>query len=341
MKLKHFNNYIRPNTLKNFNYLFILLSSLIICLFITQGFSAAEKPIINQQNGINVFSEASAYKMLYENQLKSNDAILKTIYYALGGLGTAVLLVFGSNWWFNDKKVRDVIKDIDAKIIDVKKEVLTELIENNNKLSIEKTAAINQAQSKLQEEVTAHISSITLKFTDFTEKIRAEIKEDNKTLSENYQKQLESFNEIYRQQFTLLSESIISQNSNIKEIIDFKEKLIMELISTERNQRTNDINSIQATVSRNAYYMWDHTGVFRNAFSALLDELALRIKNKTSVSLFSLPLKQMIKTLEKCTYINSLDKEDAISILAKLPEDEETNKLKEEILMQLEKITIN
>ncbi|HLG34197.1 MAG TPA: hypothetical protein VI757_04895, partial [Bacteroidia bacterium] len=265
----------------------------------------------------------------YDNQAKYNDAILKTIYYALGGLGTAVLLVFASNWWFNDKKVRDIINEIDTKIKGVKKDTLAELTEKINSFSSEKTSEINQMLIKLQEEVTTTITASTLKFTEFTEKIRAEIKEDNKVLSENYQKQLETFNENYRQQISLLSETINTQHSNLKEIL-----------SEEEKKRKDAVNGILQTISRVEFYMWKDSGVFRNAFASLVREMQYKLDKNENSSSFQLALKQLTETLDKCTVLYKGDKVEATDVLNKIPESNVVTKLKQEILAKLEKIKL-
>src|SRR6478735_821713 len=289
------------------------------------------------QNKTSISDEEKLYKLLYENQIKSNDATLQTIFYALGGLGTAVLLVFGSNWWFNDKKVRDVINEIDNKIIGVKKEAFSEVTEKINTLSTGMKSELNHVQNKLQEEVTANIVNTTLKFTDFTDKIRAEIKDDNKTLTENHQKQIDVFNENSRQQITLFNDTLSSQLSNLKEVMDSKEYMLKEMISSERKNNINQNNLISEKMSKIEFYMWKDSGVFRNAFAALVSELSLKLMRTTTPTSFNLVLTQMSETLDKCTYILPTDKNQALKLLLEIPGNEE---LKKEILKKIEQINL-
>ena len=67
---------------------------------------------------------------------------------------------------------------------------------------------------------------------ELTEKIRAEIKQDNQDLVNTYQNQLGTYNENYSQQIVSLNESINAQNNNINEIINTKELLLKGLISS-------------------------------------------------------------------------------------------------------------
>ena len=236
---------------KTFN-LFIAFLFLIV-LAIGKQDSSKFIPVVPQLNDTSKLSEEEAYKMLYENQLKSNDAILKTIFYALAGLGTAMIFVFASNWWFNEKKVNEITKGINSQINDLKNEALNELREKINLLSIEKTAEINHSQTKLQEEVTDAITTLTLRFTEFNDKIRAEIKEDNKALSENYQKQLDSFNENYRQQLASLNETISSGYQNLKETIGTKEEFLRSLINVETQSRLNELNLMKEEIFQKCF----------------------------------------------------------------------------------------
>jgi len=296
-----------------------------------------------QSNDSIVFNEATAYKMLYDNQVKSNDSILKTIFYALGGLGGAVILVFASNWWFNDKKVRDVINEIDIKIDAktgaIKTELISELTDNFNKFSVEKTAEISKIQNKLQEEVTNSITVLTLKINEFTEKIRAEIKEDNNVLLSNYQKQLESFNENYKQQIASLNQVIISGSENLKEIMNGKVETLNGEISNAIKYTFSELSELRQNISRNEYYLWDTKGVHRNAFFAEMNEIEAMLNNTNrNYTDYSFYLKGMKSTLEKAEYIYKFDKDRGIELLNKLPEV--NRPMVQEIFTRLEQIKL-
>jgi hypothetical protein len=291
-----------------------------------------DKSKINaQQVETTGLTEKQAYRMLYDNQVKANDSVLKTIFYALGGLGTALILVFASNWWFNDKKVRDIIGEIDKKVKDLNKDVLAELTEKINLFSSEKTAEIYQMQSKLQEDTTKNIKSLTLKFTDFTDKIRAEIKEDDKELTNSFQKQLELFNENYKQQITYISENISMLSTDLKEIINGKEEILKNLINTEKQATSSQLNSIKGDLYRTAFYMWDGKGVYRNALMSQLDEIGVKVENNYPD--LSFYLNHLSETVDKMIELNKSDKDIANIILNKVPEKNKT--LAQEIFQKI------
>lgn len=328
--------------------IYVLLLLFLPILFAFKEQNALPKKLIQntsiQTNDSIIFNEGKAYKMLYDNQVKSNDSILKTIFYALGGLGGAVILVFASNWWFNDKKVRDIINEIDTKIDAktgvIKTDVINELTDNFNKFSVEKTAEISKIQNKLQEEVTNNITALTLKINEFTEKIRAEIKEDNNVLVSNYQKQLETFNENYKQQITSLNQVITSGSENLKEIMNGKIDTLNIVISNEKKSTFSELNEIRQNISRNEYYLWDTKGVHRNAFYAEMDEIEAMLNNTSKNYIdYKFYLNEIKSTLEKAEYIYKFDKERAIELLNKLPEI--NRPIVQEILKRLEQIKLN
>lgn len=189
----------------------------------------------------NFMSESKAYKLLYENQVKSNDAVLKTIFYALGGLGTAILLVFGSNWWFNDKKVKDIINENQTKIENIKKNILAELQEKINNISLEKISEINKLQVKLKDEITAYISEFGLKYNEFIEKTRDEIKDDKNTLQNSYQDLLKSYNDNLNQQIITIKESFDEKTKLLTNQIEENYKKSTEKFTNEYNNIKREI----------------------------------------------------------------------------------------------------
>lgn len=327
-------------------YLICIISIMFISFqfaFCAKVVNANNKPKVDVLvNADSSLSEAKAYKMLYDNEVRSSDSILNTIYYALGGLGTAVLLVLASNWWFNEKKVRDVINDIDKKIVEVKIGILSDLTEKINVLTNEKSTRIDNMQQRLQEEVTASITSITLKHTEFTEKIRAEIKEDNSVLVKNYQKQLETFNDNYRQQLLSLTDSISTISSDMKEQLNERDTSLKGLISIEKQSIFTQLNLIKQKISRNSYYLWDSRGVQRNAFNAQLEELESMMESPTFMNKdFSFYLQCISDTVDKLkeSFIYPFDKDLAIKLLTKLPAINQ--ELAQQILTKLEDVKIS
>ena len=284
------------------------------------------------------FSEAQAYKMLYENQIKSNDAILKTIFYALGGLATAIIAVFASNWWFNEDKIKQHAKGIDRQINETKNEAFNEVRERVNAFSIEKNSEINNLKIKLTEDFNNNISNLQSRLTEFIEKTRVEIRDDNKSLTDNYQKQLDSFNENYRQQIETLNENIVNFNGSLKQIIELKEEALRLIISDEEKRRNIEVNRLWAKISRTDYYMWKDSGVTRNAAMSLIEEI--NYTQKAGSSNFELSLRQFSAVLDTCKDFYDFDKEEAIEVINSLPQSEDVDKYKKEIFDKLDKIKI-
>lgn len=314
---------------------------ILIILLVLGNFCSAQKIQDNKTHTLNSneLSEGHAYKMLYENQIKANDQISKAVFYALGGLGTAMLLVFASNWWFNEKKVKDAIADIDAKIKGIRNELFAEISERNNTMMIDKTAELNQFQIKLQEEITNEIKTNSLKINELSQTLRSEIKLDVQILSENYQKYLDSFNETYHSQLSIFNDSLRDRYDDLKELIKDKESSLKILVSTEEKKRIEDINDTKQLLSRVEFYMWKHSGVHRNSFAALLKEISIKL-TLGHENHFFLPLEQLLDTINLCTHILERDKIEAIDVLSKLPDDESLNILKSKILDKINTIKI-
>lgn len=298
-----------------------ILTSFLL-LILTLAYADTVKELKSKQDSILLVSkspltEIDAYKMLYENQVKANDSVLKTIYYALGALGSAMLLVFASNWWFNDKKVRDVINEIDNKIKGVKNDAFLELAEKINSLSNEKTTEINQIQTKLQEEVTITITALTLRFTEFTEKIRAEIKEDNNHLVNNYHELLKNY-----------SDNLTQQISSLKITLEERIKLISQEVEKNKKEQTALLTEVENNVKRDIlehradiYFLEGH---YNNSLKCYIDLGLLEFKLKNTWR-FKYTSREIIKCLNKVTSIyddelNSLDALLKISI-EKFPEE--------------------
>ncbi|WP_310380313.1 hypothetical protein [Flavobacterium sp.] len=261
----------------------------------------------------NELTEAKAYKMLYQNQVEANDDILKTIFYALGGLGTAVLLVFGSNWWFNDKKVKEAMSEIDSKIAGVKKDALSEFTEKISSLTSENISEMNQTQAKLQEDVTLSINSLTEKFTDFIDKTRTEIKEDSRVNISNYQDLIKSYNDNLTQQLSSLKESLEEKVKQLNSKIDLNEKNHNRKLSAESQRLKKELLSQNAQI---AFLK----GNFNIALKAFLDQSLFEFEIGYSSS-FNYTSREIIKCLEKVTFIYD-DEELALKTLVELSKNE-------------------
>jgi hypothetical protein len=269
-----------------------------------------------------VLTESKAYKMLYENQVKANDAVLKTIFYALGGLGTAVLLVFGSNWWFNDKKVKEAMSEIDAKIAGVKKDALSEFTEKISTLTTENISEMNQTQIKLQEDVTSNITQLNLKFNEFIDKTRTEIKDDNRINLTTYQELLKIYNENTTQQVNSIKDSYEEKIKNITTKIEDNEKKYEAKLSSQSKNFKKELLEHNAQI---AFLK----GNYNIALKAFLDQAHYEFEIGYT-SHFQYTARDIVKCLEKVTFIYD-DEEKSLNELMELSvKDDEanTNKIK-------------
>lgn len=221
---------------------------------------------------------AVTFKLLYENQVKANDAVLQTIFYALGGLGAAMIFVFASNWWFNEKKVEEIKKGINSQI----------------------SSEISKKQSDLQKEINTGTTNLTLKFNEFKDKIGSEIKDDNKTLLENYQTQLKSFSENINIQLSTL-------RTSIDERIDFLQKnqdtnIQNTKSSIDRLKHKIEISSkrLQKDALNNEASLWLIKGVPLNAFRCFIAEgvCSIEINYEWNLKYVFIELEKALKDIQ-------------------------------------------
>lgn len=254
-------------------------------------------------------TEAEAYKMLYDNQVKANDSVLKTIFYALGALGTSILLVIGGNWWFNTRKVEDFAKGIELKISASKDAALSEIKEKIADLSAEKSSEINLMQIKLQDDVTTNINDITLKFTEFASKINDDFNKSNKLINALFEERIKSYSDNLLMQINTIS-TLTNERSEVvnQKITDIKNDFenAIELFKTDFEKRENNIinkllateKSLQASIYRNAGYMWESRKIIPNALMYFAMEGLIHIELK-NVGMITLSLDNILELLEK------------------------------------------
>jgi hypothetical protein len=299
------------------NYIFIIF----IFLLVTNYSFSKEKETLSsvKENTTEDISNVT-YKMLYENQVKANDAVLKTIFYALGGLGSAMLFVFASNWWFNEKKVSEIKNGISSQI----------------------SNEINEIETKLNNEINTSITNLNSQFTDFTEKHRIETKEDNKNISENYQTQLKSFTENINIQNSTMKTSIDERFENIQKRIEINSDNTKNLIA--KVKRENDIarKQLKLDVLNSEGSLWMIKGVYLNAYRRYLDEGILSIEIGWDFNL-KYVFKNLFEVSSKISYITDAELEYSKKLIKLIKEDEyieEKAKL-EEILKNIKIENLN
>lgn len=303
-------------------YLALLLTlSSFLFVYCKQSTHNTDSVLNSVKSNSGQISEEATYKMLYENQVRANESILNTIYYALSGLAAAVLLVFASNWWFNDKKVKDIINEIEDKSQSVKSGILIEVSEKMATLSNLKNEEINVIINKLREDVSESIANQTNNFNVLSDKIRDEIKLENKELLINYQKQLDAFSNTFGQQLSFLNEKINTSSNQLIDKINNKEELLKKIIDNEKESLLSELKITKGKILRNEAWMWEGRDVPVNALRAQLEELDFRLEQKLDLNFY---LDMILRTSKKLTWLTSYDKEEIKKALNKLPSEYRT-----------------
>lgn len=168
----------------------------------------------------------TAYKLLYENQKESNDKILQTVYWSLGGILAVLLLIIGSNIFFN---VRFNKKEVEL--------ITTELL------------------SRLEEAKNQYLNEINQKIESSTTDLRKTIEEDKQELSKTYQELLKSYNDNLNLQIKTLKESyeekaklIAKQVERSERIADHHNDMIKHSIDRETKLLKRDILKNEAEI---------------------------------------------------------------------------------------------
>lgn len=307
------------------------------------GFSCIGNPdslLAKKSNGSskvdsNRITEAQAYKMLYENQMRADDAIRETVIYALEALGLAVALIIGSNIWFNIREVRSIKKGIDSKIEKGNAAALSAVKDQINSLSKEKTKEINEMKTKLQEEVTANITSLTGKYSEFTGKIREDIKKDNIQLSTILDERIKSYSDNLLSQIKTL-ETLANERSETmnKSLTLFESTFTGKLDTTEnkmaalKEEMYKNIGKMEkelrTDIYRDAGYMWETRKVLSNALTSFISEgeINLELGNSGMVRLSLYDVSRILRLMKNDKYnLSEYEYNNLIKYIDSLPSE--------------------
>ncbi|MFA5060158.1 MAG: hypothetical protein WC676_05975 [Candidatus Omnitrophota bacterium] len=181
----------------------ILIASSFIVLIVMGSLEAeavnstkanAKSPIANNvQSSIHAMTESKAYELLYNNSKESNDRLMSTTQWACGFVAGFILLVLGTQIFFNyriGKQEIDNIKNELEKRLTADK---SNLLENINKANKENERIVQQLSEKAKSDLKEIIDS------RFTEKIKL----------------LETEKEIYKKDIELIESRISTKISNL------------------------------------------------------------------------------------------------------------------------------
>ncbi|MCM4161278.1 hypothetical protein FHG64_06395 [Antarcticibacterium flavum] len=304
--------------MRNFKtFVCTILFSLSITIF-SYSQSDSLSQILKNRDTISL-TEAQAYKMLYENQINSNTAILSTIFYALGGLGAAVLLVFGSTWWFNEKKVKDLLNNLEDKATDIKNENHTEIKENINQLSAETFNDFNEFKRALENEIKEKINELKKVST----KSKKELKDENQVAITNYQNLLKSYNE-----------NLQSQIENYKKQFEANVNLINKELKGINQENKKQLkfhsNQFKRDILKHNAEIAALKGNSNIALMAYLD-YSIFLFDSNNHFTFKYVYKDIINCLNKVEFIYT-DELEGLNTLTKVAEEEypkESKQIKE------------
>ena len=235
------------------------------------------------------------YELLYKNQVDANDDILKTIFYALGGLGSAMLFVFASNWWFNEKKVNDI-----------KAGISTQIESENSKLA-----------ATLRSEINLEVDNLKTLNSDFMEIIRKEIRENNNQLLTNYQSQLSSFSNNINVQISTLKTSFDERIEVIQKQLEINDKEAKRLIGLNKEKLDKTERRLKINILRNDAELWLIRGVPLNAFNCYIEEGQLSLEIGYDWN-FEYVIKDLEDTAKKLTFIRANTVTDCQALFSKI-----------------------
>jgi hypothetical protein len=281
----------------------VLYISSVINLFAQDSITEISR---NEQKTDTIgLTEGEAYKMLFENQIHSNDAILKTIFYALAGLATAIISVFAGNWWFNEKKVKDVSKGINLQITQGKNEALSEIREKINSMSQQNTSEINNTFAVLKKDTNLYMNDITSKFSEFSEKIRDDIKFDNKAQVQVFEERLKNYSDNLSMQINTLEKRVNTQTDGMKQAISSLEYSMDEKLKNEVEKINSnfifDSRNMKISLHYNSALIAELNNSFNVAFREYLEIALLQIESSPGLMEFILP--SIINALRKANVI--------------------------------------
>ena len=267
--------------------------NLIIILFLSTTLNSQNDTLTIKEakKDTIVFNEGIAYKMLYENQRDSNNDILSTIFYALGGLGAAVLLVFGSTWWFNEQKVKDLLKALDQKVQDIKSDSSIELSEKMNALIIEKNKELNSFQTQIKNQLIDE----SKKNGELSIKAIEDLKEENNLAIINYQELLKTYNENLQLQITTI-------NTNFSQRIDLISQDLSKLKESNEKELKEYSNNLTRDTLEHKAAIASLKGNENIALMAYIEYALFLFKSKEEFT-FQLMYNEIMDCLEKAKFI--------------------------------------
>jgi hypothetical protein len=230
------NYYLMNKRGYHMNWLIKLLMIIFFSFIFDPSVNFAEE---KQADSEKLTSEET-YKLLYENSQEVNGKILDTIYWALGGMVTVILLFIGTNAYFNNKtskseienltneykrKLQDSANDIENKLeqnFNQFKDKLREDMNSNIQIfNTQQMDQINNYKDSFQIQLDAVGKQINSRVSDIegVNNVQSnEIKESHKKLSEELTKKSNNLKYDYERRIKILNIEVLESNAEIAKL---------------------------------------------------------------------------------------------------------------------------
>jgi hypothetical protein len=216
------------------------LIKLLMIIFFSFIFDPSVNFAEEKQADSEKLTSEETYKLLYENSQEVNGKILDTIYWALGGMVTVILLFIGTNAYFNNKtskseienltneykrKLQDSANDIENKLeqnFNQFKDKLREDMNSNIQIfNTQQMDQINNYKDSFQIQLDAVGKQINSRVSDIegVNNVQSnEIKESHKKLSEELTKKSNNLKYDYERRIKILNIEVLESNAEIAKL---------------------------------------------------------------------------------------------------------------------------
>lgn len=244
----------------------IIISIIFFIIILMPSFTFAEADI-----------SKDAYKFLYENTSDYNSRILDTIYWALGGMFSVIILFIGTNTFFNyknnKKEMENLKKEYDDKFL--------------------------LSASKMKNEYAE-------KFAQLSESIKKESLERIETLNNQQIEQIKGFNEVIIIQVDAIKTDFQQKIDKIDAYNIAQSKQTKELKQTLTKEFTDEVSVLKFKLLELEAVLWDIRKVPVNAVRYYVKSALIRQELGYSLNH---TLNKIIEILEKGLQI-SLNPDD-------------------------------
>ncbi|WP_127539376.1 hypothetical protein [Paenibacillus illinoisensis] len=166
----------------------VLKFSLVLILFLLFGLSSSSLTnagSINNQAGSDL---QEYYKQMYEDQKDYNDRILNTIYWALGGLGTAIISIVGLNVFNSNRSNKASVEAIKQEILKINEEESKQnnirLVERFDQLREQSSSELNELLKQREQILNDRFKNIQSEYIHTTKSIKQTLKLEREATKE-------------------------------------------------------------------------------------------------------------------------------------------------------------